>query len=242
MSLDYVIVGSNTNPMYLEFWDVISKVWKEKFNVIPVLGLICDEDSEIYEDKYGLVKKFKQVKGVDTALQSQIVRLYLPKFLDGKCLISDIDMIPLSPKYFQENLSKVNNENVVIYSSDNLGCIQNNMYPMCYISAHSNTFKNVLSLDISWNEFVYSKNTRKEGWYTDQKFIFERINEYNQEKNNCIFLNRGWLSSGSAEKRIDRIKWEYIPEKVKEDYYIDCHSLRPYSEHKEEIDKLIKLL
>jgi hypothetical protein len=242
MSLDYVIVGSDTNPMYLEFWDVISKVWREKFNVIPVLGLICDEDSEIYEDKYGLVKKFKQVKGVDAALQSQIVRLYLPKFLDGKCLISDIDMIPLSPKYFHENLLKVNNENIVIYSSDNKGCQQSDMYPMCYISAHSNTFKNVLSLEIGWDEFVLSQNDRKQGWYTDQKFIFEKINQYNQEKNNCIFLNRGWLISGSAEKRIDRIKWDYDSEKVKEGYYIDCHSLRPYSRHKEEIDKLIKLL
>ena len=116
------------------------------------------------------------------------------------------------------------------------------MYPMCYISAHSNTFKNILSLDVSWDEFVISQNDRNQGWYTDQKFIFEKINQYNQEKNNCIFLNRGWLPSGSAEKRIDRINWEYNPEKVKEGYYIDSHSLRPYSKHKEEINKLINLL
>ena len=31
MKIDYVIVSSDDNPMYLDFWPIVSKIWK-KFN------------------------------------------------------------------------------------------------------------------------------------------------------------------------------------------------------------------
>ena len=59
MNLEYVILGSDENPMYFDFWPIVSKVWKEIFNVTPVLGLISNEDSDLIQDDYGLIKKFK---------------------------------------------------------------------------------------------------------------------------------------------------------------------------------------
>lgn len=240
MNLDYVIMGSDMNPMYLDFWPIVSKVWKEKFNITPILGLICDEDSELYSDNYGLIKKFKKIDGIDLGLQSQIVRLYLPKFLNGKCLISDIDMLPLSVEYFKNNSSGLNDDNVIVYSSDNPECLGGKMYPMCYISAHSKLFIEIFSLNDEWDVFLKKNNDRKEGWYTDQKLIFERINEHHSKNNNCVFLKRGW--NGPANKRIDRINWVYDNNKVREGHYIDSHLLRPYNKYKNEIDKLVNLL
>ena len=52
MKIDYVILGSNTNPYYLDFWPIVSKIWKENFNIIPILGLICNEDSDFEESEY----------------------------------------------------------------------------------------------------------------------------------------------------------------------------------------------
>ncbi len=240
MKINYAIMGSNMDPMYIDFWPVVSKVWKEKFNITPVLGLICDEDSDLYEDKHGLVKKFKRIEGVNDAIQSQIVRLFLPKFLNGSCLMSDIDMIPLSVDYFKSNSEKLNDGNVIIFSSDNPECLRGNMYPMCYVLSNSNIFSKIFELDVSWFEFVEKQNNRNQGWYTDQKFIYEKINQYHLEKNNCIFLERGW--NGAANKRIDRINWVYEPKKVTDGYYIDSHSLRPYSKYKNEINELIGYL
>lgn len=240
MKINYVIMGSNMDPMYIDFWPVVSKVWKEKFNITPVLGLICDEDSDLYEDKYGLIKKFKRIDGVNDAMQSQIVRLFLPKFLNGSCLMSDIDMIPLSVNYFKSGSEKLNDENVIVFSSDNPECLRDNMYPMCYVLSNSNIFSEIFELNISWCEFVKKQNNRNQGWYTDQKYIYEKINRYHLEKNNCVFLERGW--NGAANKRIDRINWVYEPKKVKDGYYIDSHSLRPYSKYKNEINELISYL
>jgi hypothetical protein len=205
-----------------------------------VLGLICDEDSEIYEDKYGLIKKFKMINGIDSGFQSQVVRLFLPKLLDGKCLISDIDMLPLSVKYFEENSIKLTDKNIIVYSSDNPECLSNNMYPMCYIAAHSKTYIKVFDLNLSWENFCALLKNRNEDWYTDQKFLFEKINKFFDETKDVIFLKRGW--NKFADKRIDRISWSYDSTKVKDGYYIDSHLLRPYNQFRNEIDKLIDII
>ena len=44
MKIDYVLVGTNDNPLYLDFWPVISKVWKTVFNITPVLGYITKKN------------------------------------------------------------------------------------------------------------------------------------------------------------------------------------------------------
>lgn len=238
MKVDYVIVSSNNNPYYLDFWPIISKVWKEKFKITPVLGLISDEDSELENSEFGLIKKYKSVEGIDEGLQSQIVRLYLPKELDGYCLISDIDMIPLSPQYFDDCATHLTKDNIVIYSSDNPECLKNNEYPMCYVSSHSESFKKIFELDLDWVSFVNLLKKRNQGWSTDQKYLYEKVNEYKNDTNKVVLLNRGW--SNIANKRIDRATWNYDPNKVSEGYYIDSHSLRPYSQYSNQINKLIE--
>lgn len=240
MNIDYVIVGCDENPLYLDFWPLVSKIWKTKIGITPVLGLITNEDSDLIETEYGLIKKFKQINGISSSLQSQIVRLFLTKFLNGYSLISDIDMIPLSKDYFFHNAEQINRNNIIVYSSDNLECIQNEMYPMCYILAHKNTYNKIFDLNSTWENFCKSLNDRNQNWYTDQKYLYEKINAFKKDGNDIILLERKW--NPIASKRIDRVFWAYDPDKVKEGYYIDSHLLRPYSKYKQEIDKLINLL
>ena len=189
MKIDYVIVSSTTNEYYLDFWPIVSKTWKEKFNIIPVLGIICDEDSDFEESEYGIIKKFKSINGIDTALQSQIIRLFLPKLLNGYCLISDIDMIPLSVEYFDNCASHLTEDNIVIYSSDNPECLKNNEYPMCYVSSHSKSFEKIFNLNLDWESFVQLMNSKNQGWSTDQKFLFEKVTEFKNKTNNGVVVN-----------------------------------------------------
>lgn len=240
MKLKYVLIGSDTDSLYLDFWPVVSKVWNKIFKLTPVLGLICDEESDIYSDEFGLVKKFKKIDKINVGLQSQIVRFYLANFLEGNCLVSDIDMLPLSKTYFETTSMELDSEKIIVHSSDNPECLENNMYPMCYFAAHSETLKKVFDLNLSWDEFCIFLNKRNESWYTDQKYLFQKIDEYNKKFGNVIFLKRGW--DKLASRRIDRANWSYDSELVKQDYYIDSHLLRPYSENKNQINELINLL
>jgi hypothetical protein len=240
MNLDYVLIGSDMNPYYYDFWPLLSKIWKEKFNVTPILGLICDEYSELEETEYGYVKKFKKIEGIDVGLQTQIVRFFLSKFLNGKCIISDIDMFPLSKSYFEESTRNLTDKNFIILSSDNPECLKDKMYPMCYVAGHSTVFGEIFDLHLTWIEFCELLHNRNQTWYTDQKYLYEKVNHYHKITNNCIFLNRGW--NGPAIRRIDRVNWSYDPLMVNNGYYYDSHVLRPYSKYKDEIIKLTNLL
>lgn len=234
-------MGSNLNPMYLDFWPIISKTWKEVFDITPVLGLICDEDSDFIEHEYGLVKKFKAIENIDTGLQSQIVRHWLTKELSGNIIISDIDMVPLSKQYFIDQVNNFDETKLYIMSSDNHECNNNKEYPMCYNISNSKFYSDILDLGNNWSDFVIKLNSMNFGWTTDQNYLWIKVQEQIiKDKDSVVLLNRGW--SRGADRRIDRLFWSYEPNLVKEGYYIDSHLLRPYTENKEHIDTLINLL
>ena len=241
MKINYAIMGSNENPMYLDFWPIISKTWKEVFNITPVLGLICDEDSDFIEDEYGLIKKFKTIEGIDSGLQSQIIRLWLTKELTGNMVITDIDMVPLSKQYFIDQIEHFDVSKIYSMSTDNAECNNNKEFPMCYNISDSQLFAKMLELDNTWVEFANKLHSMNFGWTTDQNYLWLKLQEYrNNNPNDVVLLNRGW--SRGADRRIDRLWWSYDPNLVRSGYYIDSHLLRPYNENKEEVNKLINLL
>lgn len=239
MKIDYVFIGSDLNPMYLDFWPIISRIWREVFNMTPVLGLICDEDSDFYDDGCGLVKRFKAIEGINTGLQSQIVRLYMPKFLEGNILLSDIDMAPLSKNYFIEKVKDFDQSKFYVFSADNPECLANSEYPICYNLGHSSSYNKIFDLDKSWESFVKELDSMNMGWGTDQRFLFKKLNEYERiNPNSVVLMERGWC--GPAKGRIDRLAWKYDSNLVKEGHYIDSHLLRPYSAYKPFVDDLLK--
>jgi len=242
MKIEYAILGSDTNPLYLDFWPIISKTWKQKFNITPVLGLICDEDSDIYEDEYGLIKKFKSIEGINPGLQSQIIRLYLPKLLQGTCLLSDIDMMPLSYAYFVDNLLPINSKSLAILSADNPECLRDHQFPICYVAGDADVFIDVFDLNnTTWEKFAFMLHNKNEGWFTDQRYLYDKVLEYADKGGEVEFFSRGW-THGPADNRIDRINWYYDSDAVTNGHYIDSHLLRPFNQHKNEILKLYDLL
>jgi hypothetical protein len=234
MKIDYVVVGSDNNPLYLDFWPVISKVWKLKFNITPVLGLICDEDSDFIEDEFGLIKKIKSVTNFSTSLQSQLIRFYLPSIINGCTIISDIDMIPLSKKYFVDDVKNFDDDKFIIFSSHNDQTFKTNQYPACYVAGNQNMYQEIFGTFNSFESFLDSVTYNS--WCTDQIHLYEMCQRIDRSK--LEFPERVW---GNNCARIDRSKWSYDESLVKNDYYIDCHSLRPYNQYKNEIDQLINL-
>jgi len=233
MQVDYCLMGSTNDPLYLDFWPVVSKVWKEVFNVTPVLGLICDEDSELLEDDYGLIKKFKKSTICDESTQSQLIRLYLSRFLNGNCLISDIDMIPVSKKYFIDDLVEYEENDILVMSSHHPQTIHTNQYPMCYVLGKSNNLNKLFKTELSWDDFLISTNPNS--WFSDQLFIYKSVQEFGTE--NIKFPYRSFEND-----RIDRANWIYDKNLVTSGTYIDSHLLRPLKYYRGQIEVLINLL
>lgn len=235
MKINYALMGSNENPLYLDFWPIVSKVWKEKFNIIPVLGLITNEEESVINDENGIVVKLKHIEGYDSGLLSQLVRLFLPKYLNGNCITTDIDMIPLSKKYFISDIEEYSDDDFLILSSHHPHTIRVNQYPMCYVVGNSKIFNDLFQLDNDWESFI--KKIPNNGWFSDQVFLYETIK--NNKEINFKYPER---NGGFINNRIDRINWKFNVNDVINEKYIDSHLLRPYNQYKNEINNLIKLI
>jgi hypothetical protein len=233
MKIKYAIHGSNNNPLYLDFWPVVAKVWKEKFNIIPVLGLVGNEESDLYDDGNGLVIKIKINESQDSALSSQIVRMFITKYLDGACIISDIDMIPLSKKYFIDEFDRYSKDDIIILSSHHPQTLKINQYPMCYVVGEGGELSKIFNSNTDWNEF-YNK-IPKNGWTSDQVYLYECISNYGKDKVKFPFRSFN-------NDRVDRSFWSYDLIKIHNQEYIDCHSLRPYNQYEKKINDLISLI
>jgi hypothetical protein len=250
MKIDYAILSSDSNPTYLDFWPIVSKIWKEHFNITPVLYYIDNNQDVEIDETYGIVIKMLPEPKVPIYLQCLWVRYWcFTQYPDDVCIISDIDMIPLSKKYFVDNISDINDEKYVhlnpCYAS--YGTL-----PSCYHVSKGKTFTKMLELDMDWPTSInklHSLNlgrdpgghlSGKKQWFADEKFSSDKIFEY--KKNNMddvIFLHR---EGGQNGFRIDRLRWSYDPSLVKSGYYYDSHSVRPYLEYKDKIDNLVNLV
>jgi hypothetical protein len=247
MKIDKVIHSSDNNPLYLDFWSSVSKVWKEKFNVEPVLVYIDDEDVEI-DDSCGSVIRIKPIENIPIYLQTLWVRYWLPSTEpETTWMISDIDMFPISKEYFLRQIEKIDDNKYVHLNP----CIdQYGTLPSCYHVAKGKKFTEVLELPKSWEEslrMVYDSNlgsdpgshlAGKNCWFADERYANLKIVKY-AKKWDLVFLER---TGGQNGRRIDRGNWSYNPKLVEDGWYIDSHSIRPYNRYKKEIDKLVNLI
>jgi len=118
MNIDIVTFSCNSSPMYYEFWNPISKFWKEKFGIHPVLLYCGDEDVSLSE-QYGTVHRHRAIDGIPDYLCATWGRFWITKmYKDKMCLTGDIDMIPLSSEFFDPKLKQYDDDCYVHINAD----------------------------------------------------------------------------------------------------------------------------
>ena len=244
MKIDYAIVSSDSNPFYLDFWQVISKMWFLKFNIMPFLIYIDEKDTKI-DSTYGIVEKWKPVKDVPIYLQCLWSRYWYPITKPDKVsIISDIDMLPLSRWYYQGQIENIPDDKHVHINP----CIESyGSIPSCYHIARGDTYKKTFELPDSWEESVTAIHNSglgsnpgghlegKTDWFADERYA---TNMMQKNSSDVVLIPR---NEGQNGFRIDRPNWTYNPNVIHDDYYYDSHSIRPFSQYSEEIMKICNL-
>jgi len=231
MKINYAIHASDDNSMYLDFWPLVSKLWKLKFNIEPIL--LHFGKSEV-DNTHGTVIKMNILEDYPVALQAQCSRYYYATTLaEDVGIISDIDMLPLSVYYFKEQIRNVGSEQYVHLNP----CFDT--YPQvaaCYHVAKGNTYSSVLGNYNTFEEYLnWATSIAGSGWCCDEVSSTHKIrNHHNQEI--FTYISR---EGGQNGHRIDRPDWKYEVGLIKQDWYYDAHCPRPYSEHKQSIDEII---
>lgn len=246
MKIDLVIHSSDSNPYYLDFWPLVSKVWKLRFNIEPLLVFIGDESTPI-DETYGKVIRIKPIDDIPLYLQCQWVRFWIPtQYPEKVCLISDIDMFPISKRYFIEQIKTIT-ETQYVHLNPN-----HQFIPVCYHVAKGETFTRVLGLHSNWEDSIrhlYSKNLGhdctadapnnpilkdKPNWGAEEEYVTQIIRNY-ADPSIFVFLTR-------HHERLDRSLWRWNSAQIQSDVFADAHSIRPYTQYKQQIDDLVNAL
>jgi hypothetical protein len=271
MRIDKVIFSVDDNPLYQGFWEIQSKICSEILGVTPVLFKITDNDSDFYEDEYGLVKNIDKnsCPGIITSFLSQIIRMYGTKyFSDEVCMTGDIDMIMFNKKYFIDDIQKYPQDDLVIFDSDaynpnRIECqdpeiFAGQRYPICYSAAKGSVFNKILDTDRPFNQYAHELGMMRLGWGTDEIYFGQCVNNKNHGVNVHKTIRPrqdGWI----VEDRIDRHNFpiyftnenekkynekygNYNKNLVLNGFYKDAHCPRPYHDCQIEINDLVDLI
>jgi len=234
--IDRVIISTDMNSMYKDFWPVVAEAWKKIVGIKPTLAFIAPKDAYI-DESIGDVIRFEPIPGISTALQAQVIRLLLPLYFEDEvCLISDMDMLPLSKSFFIDNVVDAPDDSFVVYRS--AAILRWNQYPMCYNAAKGKTYKEIFGLtgiDDITNCIKRLAQEFGHVWSTDQMALFQYLKRWPDFKTRCILLGH---TVEVPDKTISRAQWHYDVQKLKRGGYIDAHMLRPYSKYKDHIDRL----
>lgn len=211
-----VVTAANLNPKYLgcvpffiDFWKLMNKSSSIRFQ--PRVAIIADEipeDLVEYSEDLTLIP----AHGYDTALVSQVIRIYMAALSKAEYAItSDVDMLPLNPKIYELGIRNLINSNDFVVLRDVLPAGE---FPICYNLAsvriwhqlfidQENSSPQDFLIEVNSNfnsDNSYSGIHGGAGWNIDQKFLYERI--IHSEK---MINLRKFKDEQTGHRRLDRI-------------------------------------
>ena len=242
MKIGTILTASDLNPMYMDFIPMFIKAWK---HLLPesdvVIILVAESIPDVLKEYSEYIKLFIPIPGIKTSLQAQCIRLLAPRNVERKnegVLISDMDMIPTSRKYYVSNIENIPDTHFVTYREvlypDEIAMCYNVATPDVWTSVFGNEDASIL-LKI-WNEAYGS------GWSTDQAVLVRAYDNFKGDKTMLLDKNTGY-------KRLDRIDtctmdttFTSLATRILREEFSDYHCLRPYREHKEKNDAILSYI
>jgi hypothetical protein len=152
----------------------------------------------------------KKVTGIKTSFQSQIARIYVTSlFPNNTLLISDIDMFPLSKKYFTDFAELGEDNQLLIYTADAYEYNDQMRYPMCYNLAKGITYSEIFDLNCTFHDFVNRIYSLKYEplWDSDELYLGMCINNFEKINKDRVLKKQRGFREGYATNRIDRGCW-----------------------------------
>lgn len=234
MKIDYALMSCDDNPLYIDFMPLMTRAWN-RIGIRPVYVIICDSESRIDGERETVIR-FKKIKGISMASQALHARIWAWKMMTGNCILSDIDMLPISGDYFNGIAARYEEDNIVSYCDDayeKFGQIAS-----CYILGNSRVMGRLITEEC-WEDYLRARVAEVgDVWGGDQEYLGRILKEHPY----TVRLRRGFNMAGQADNRLDRDYWKYTEDDIKQGRIYDSHLLRPYKDHKEAIDKLESLL
>lgn len=250
MKVNRVILSSNNNPTYYHFWNPLSKVYKEKFGLIPTLVWIGTKQEAKQcniSDEHGDIIYALPNYNYNIPWQTTWALFWATQFFpDDTCMIMGIDQIILS-NIFLDMVKDFDDDSYAMLIAD---AYKPNHWthtasPSSYHIAKGRTFKKIYNFEKHFMieaKKVYESGIKafweeSEGrWGIDESYSSAKLREWNgtiHSLDNFSLL---------VERRIECERHKETPydvEKLKQGWYSESHLCRPYTNHKNYIDTLL---
>lgn len=248
MKINKVVLSSNNNPNYIEFWPSVYETWS-KLGVEAYLFYIGKSSKHLNYSENVLTFDI-DLMGVNDCFASQCLRLLGPSlFPDDFVIISDVDMYPLSYDYFHKSVENLKDDLFINYRG---GVVRSSELPMCYNLAKGSTWREVFEIEsedlsnswksifrdilIKWFPVEYKTPWEvHQGylWETDQFKLRSYINKWNAKTERFYQLYDRDTNFSRLDHRGGRLHDSYT------DGNTDFSPARPFSEHEDRILKVI---
>jgi hypothetical protein len=255
MKVDKIIFGCDDNIGYLDFWKDNSEICKKVLGIEPVLFHITDEETDFYDDDFGIVKKIKKIPNILGSLQAQNIRFYGTKFFENEvCMIGDIDMFLFNKDYLNKIIN-IPDDDFVIMESDaynpkryeTLTWRGEGRYYAQYTIGKGKSFNKILDLPNTFENYLERLMLFNFGFATDELYLGHKVDSNFEIKIHKLI--RGWMSNFYCPKRIEKANFG-APEGTKLeindslilDFFIDCHCPTPYSLYSDKIKTIKNLI
>lgn len=237
LEINRVVLATNQNPNYVQFWPVVAPIWK-KMGFQPTLALIADNYGDV-DTTLGDVLLFPVLSDVPESLQAQAIRLLVPAlYPDEGCLIADIDMLPISSEYLRLGAKDCPDGAFLVYRDNAYWNEAMCRWPMCYVAAKGAVFQEIFGVkridDIA--DLLRYWHAQGHGWNTDECMMYAYGMAWEFMGGKVIRLGHG------VPGRLDRANWTGDYGTLDLTGYIDCHCPRPYAMYKESIDQVVQAI
>lgn len=265
--IDQIILSTNENPMYIDYWKPVAWAYKKIFpNVKVHLAFLTNrsEDDELVKEfrKFGDVTLFPIIDDIQQFSQAKMIRFILASMQgDDVCYIDDIDLLPLSKTFITDKTDKRPKNHLLCVGGEVYrggGREQRGTYPVSQMTAEGHVWKQFINPeDLEWPELMAWFDTPilfsdKENihqtptptwstYFSDERLLRKLLHNHPVPK---FEMERGYEATmeGILGATVDRMTWEIDEEKLFNHEYQNAHGPRPYdpADYKLLIDYLEK--
>jgi hypothetical protein len=252
MKIDRVILSTNNNPTYYQFWNPLSKLYKENFGITPTLIFIGSEKEleslELSRD-YGDILRQEIVTSKDVSWTTTWALFYFTKFFPNDvCLINGIDQIPMGSKFLIDYIKDIKDDKYVMLIDDAYKIMNSRKdwsegghSPSAYHIGKGELFNKVYSFEETFEDEIkkiesISLNSMWGTWGMDEAYSSQVLYKKKSEIEIECLSKFGEILGGGRLECQRSLEVPYSSNKLRNNGYIECHSCRPYLTHKKYLD------
>lgn len=254
-----VILSSNVNPKYLQFWPLVSYAWKKLFNMQPWLALVVDDYDEA--EAYGMhplmahgnIVVYTAIKDIPECNQAKVARYFLAsKWNDNSVVMTnDMDLLPLQTAYGDSLFKQRPAGHLMTIGSELYTGPEKGKFTAGYLTAESSVWRSLVNpSNLEWDGFIKSFVGMKK--FDHKEDIARNVFHEDPDTFSDESLLRALLSINPVPmirlpigfwpytlRALDRSNWQFDPKKLADGTYVEAHLLRPWSSYETQLQPLV---